>query len=184
MPIVNVIVGGILVMATQLFNDWRVNSREIKKSKIEALTNCRLIELQIRNMLKELAYFKVRTSYWHLVSRKHEEETIEEPYSKLYFDSLSKVREIENKIGELNASFFSNVQNFGLLTSVKYVEINDVYKKIIKQDFKPAKEYDIKEDIKNVRENLWQKDSQELKDNYLNDLKDYDDVIKFLEKKI
>jgi len=184
MPILSVITGGVLVLIGQFFSDWRTNYANKKKSKIEALTNCRLIELQIRNLLKELAYYKVRANYWHLVSRKYNEDNPEASFYKLHFDSLSKIREIENKIGELNASFFSNIQKFGLLASIKYVEIDEVYKRINSQEFKSPREYDIKEGIKNVRENLWYKDSDELRKDYMNSLKDYDEIIKFLSNKV
>ena len=171
--LISAIVGTLLSQLIDRFNkrisDERKEFREVK-------SKCVNILVRLKESYRQLAMYKFHAEYWWHC---HTIETLlndAEAYYNYHLTAQLKAQAAEEKIGELNADFHSEITKYEKLKGKSFNV--DTEKKLIGAIvFKKAKGYDstIKhDDLKNKHAEL---DEKELRDSYFTNLIYYQQVI-------
>ena len=137
----------------------------------------------MKNNYRELAMAKTHVEYWwycHVTTPSSKER---DRYYEEHLRSQSIAREVERKIGETKADFIGQVRKFQTLKELK-PEIETQLDQISDLTNKKAKSYDINLSYSKVRNEIVNKDEDELRDIYYLNLKNFKSVNDYLFTKL
>lgn len=182
-PLLSSLLGGLLVIIGQWIERKRHQNIDRNKNLLEIYSNCKKLEFLMKNNYRELAMVKSHVEYWWYCYKSANSKSSDIPrYYEEHLRSQASAREIERRIGDTKAEFIGYVKKFQAIRQIGDVE--EKLEKISDLTNAKAKSYDLALPYEEVRNNLYEKDEQTLKEVYYQNLLPFKEVNQILEKKI
>lgn len=179
-PLFAALAGGLIVVIGQSIDRYY----RLKAEKINTLRNiyseCRRLEALMKNNYRELAMAKVHIEYWWYCHQTESNSKYSDRYYEEHLNGQIMAREVERRIGETKAEFIGQVKKFQSIKKLKSVIDNEL---LIISDLNnySAKSYDSSLKYEKVRDELVDRDEDDLRNLYYNNLFNFQSINNYLE---
>jgi hypothetical protein len=180
--LISAFLGGFLVIVGQFL----IERFKTKTDKTKELNNIvsELVRQRglLKNLYRELAMYKTHTSYWWFSTLiEHIPENVEINRQD-HLRSQASSRLVEREIGEAIATFFGLIAKFETIKNKTY-DFSINMEKISILKYRSAIEYNINQDYDKVRNEIINKDEEELRNEYYENLAEFDKIISKIRNK-
>jgi hypothetical protein len=164
-------------LLAQLIDRSRKNKVEKVKELREVKSKCVNIILNLKESYRQLAMHKFHAQYWwycHICEKDGTPDS--EAYYGYHLNSQVKSQTVEEKIGELNALFFSELTKYERLKGINFNVDNE--KELIENiTFKKAKVYNKSMEYIELKSTHAETDERELRESYYGHLNVYKQIL-------
>lgn len=182
-PLLSSLLGGLLVIIGQWIERRRHQNIDRNKNLLEIYSFCKKLEFSMKNNYRELAMVKSHVEYWWYCYNSVNSKPSDIPrYYEEHLRSQASAREIERRIGDTKAEFIGHVKKFQAMCKIG--DIENTLETISDLTNAKATSYDPSLPYEEVRNKLYDKDEQNLREVYYKNLEPFKQINKILENKI